>query len=121
MTIRQLMGQFCEHTKVANAIRESLDRSWDLASALVPYFDGPQALRISVGLAQWNAEDPDERPRVGMWFKSPYDGSNNSGFSNISPRQMRQVAAVRQLYEDYFDGKIGEVPRELPDAIRDLA
>ncbi len=100
-------------------IRRAIDRRFIIEHEY-PYGIGLHKtlpLEISFYISSWG--DPYAEPPIppAIAFNC---GPSGETADRLSARALRRIAAVKQLYEDWFAGRIPEVPVMLPREIVDL-
>ena len=117
-TFKENFREFCRLSLAADSLRRTFDRHYSYESLgwLPLGAKGVSAdLTVHVYMTSWDPKKPDERPRYSVKLQNSFEQDV------MTARQARQVAAIKQLFEDWIDGKIDSVPTELPASIRELA
>ena len=113
MGFRELKQRYEATHADQDRIRRAIDRRWTIDSKYSVAGYGGGGLEVMFYMSSWGSDD--SPPRVGFNC-----GGSGESADRLSARALRRIAAVKQLYEDWFEGKISEIPADLPAEIANL-
>lgn len=111
-TFKQWNQMRREEQALSDRLREQGTRRWVLDPTLTAMFGNTSPVEFVFYVSSWPIDDG-EMPLI----RCSATSGQYSDIDSLSPKVLRRVAAVKQLFHDWASGKLAELPTDCPPEI----